>query len=86
MNVIFVDLKLPGKSGHQLLQWIGEQAHLRQIVRIVLTGSENPADLKEAYRRGANAYFKKPLTREQLLGPGRNLYTLLRGKAEMQST
>jgi|SRR5436190_1718419 len=75
--VIFIDLKLPGKSGHDILAWMGQQEALRGIVRIVVTGSDNPADLKRAYELGTNAYMRKPLTVEQLTGPGKNLRAFL---------
>src|SRR5258706_11691533 len=87
-SVIFIDLWLPGKPGHELLRWMANQADLKQIVRVVLTGSDDPTDIKKARELGANAYVRKPLTPEQLTTPGRNLQTLLRGRvsaAEMVS-
>jgi CheY-like chemotaxis protein len=87
--LIFIDLWLPGKSGHELLAWMAEQPALKSIVRVVLTGSENPADIKRARESGANGYICKPLTVEQLTKPGRNLQTLLRRpvtRAEVAST
>src|SRR5262245_16434115 len=64
--VVFIDLWLPGKSGHELLAWMAQQPALKHIVRVVLTGSENPADAKKARELGANAYVTKPLTVDQL--------------------
>jgi CheY-like chemotaxis protein len=75
--VIFIDLKLPGKSGHYVLEWMAQHESLRGIVRIVLTGSDDPADLKKANELGANAYMRKPLTVEQITGPGKNLQAFL---------
>lgn len=75
--VIFIDLKLPGKSGHDLLRWMRGREALRGIVRVVLTGSDDPADVRKANELGANAYLRKPLTVEQLTGPGKNLRTFL---------
>jgi CheY-like chemotaxis protein len=76
-RVIFLDLNLPGKSGHYVLEWMAGQESLSGIVRVVITGSDEPADLKKAYKLGANSYFRKPLTIEQLTGPGRNLRMVL---------
>jgi CheY-like chemotaxis protein len=78
--VIFIDLWLPRKSGHELLAWMAQQPTLKDIVRVVLTGSENPADIKKARELGANAYVRKPLTVDQLTTPGRNLQNLLRSR------
>jgi len=76
-KVVFLDLKLPGESGHNVLQWMAKQEKLKGIVRVVLTGSDDPSDLKKAYELGANSYFRKPLTAQQLTDPSRNLRMLL---------
>src|SRR5262245_53533281 len=52
-RLVLVDLKLPGKSGHELLRWLKARSELAHIVRVVLTGSEDPKDLKLAYELGA---------------------------------
>jgi response regulator RpfG family c-di-GMP phosphodiesterase len=44
--LIFLDLKLPGKKGLDVLAWLREQEHLRSIVVIILTsfpGTFRPA-------------------------------------------
>jgi CheY-like chemotaxis protein len=78
-RVIFVDLLLPGKSGHDLLSWMKSREELSDVVRAVLTGSLDPADMGRAYELGANCYFQKPLTVEQLTAPARNIRMLLCG-------
>ena len=65
--VVFLDLKLPFKSGHEVLAWIREQKHLRTVVVVVLTSSEHPTDINTSYRLGANSYLVKPPTAEELL-------------------
>jgi CheY-like chemotaxis protein len=64
--VVFLDLKLPFKSGHEVLAWIRQQSGLNDLVVIVLTSSNQRADLQEAYRLGANSYVIKPPTAQQL--------------------
>jgi len=76
-SVVFIDLTLPGRPGHELLQWMSSSEDLRHIPRVVLTGSDDPRDLKRAYESGVNCYLRKPLTFKQLTGPSRNLYALL---------
>src|SRR2546423_581327 len=58
-SLVLLDLKLPLVPGLEVLKWIREQAKLTTPV-IVLTSSENEADIKEAYRLHANAYLVKP--------------------------
>jgi CheY-like chemotaxis protein len=65
--VIFLDLKLPVRLGLDVLSWIRSQPDLGTIVVVVLTSSNEPSDLKEAYQRGANSYVVKPPTAEQLI-------------------
>ena len=65
--VVFLDLKLPMKSGLDVLDWIRKQPQFDNLVVLVLTSSSEPSDLKRAYSLGANSYLVKPPTAEQLL-------------------
>ena len=64
--VVFLDLKLPLLSGHDVLAWIRRQRELESVVVIVLTSSNEPSDLNRCYALGANSYVVKPPTPEQL--------------------
>jgi CheY-like chemotaxis protein len=64
--VIFLDLKLPLKSGLEVLAWIRKQKHLDAMIVIVLTSSNEPGDLKTSYSLGANSYLVKPPSGEKL--------------------
>ena len=64
--VVFLDLKLPFKSGHEVLEWIRAQPQFAKLIVIVLTSSNEPLDLNRAYKNGANSYVVKPPTPEQL--------------------
>jgi CheY-like chemotaxis protein len=66
-TVVFLDLKLPEMMGLDVLAWIRSQAFLDDMVVVVLTSSNEPSDIKEAYARGANSYIVKPPTADQLL-------------------
>jgi CheY-like chemotaxis protein len=65
-SIVFLDLKLPFKTGLQVLEWLRQQPDLAKLIVIVLTSSNEPVDLKRAYRLGANSYVVKPPTTEQL--------------------
>ncbi|MBV9610399.1 MAG: response regulator [Acidobacteria bacterium] len=58
--LILLDLKLPGMTGLQLLQWRRTQKHVRRIPVVVLTMNEDPATINDAYDLGANSYLVKP--------------------------
>jgi CheY-like chemotaxis protein len=64
--VVFLDLKLPLVSGHEVLAWIRQQPELESLVIIVLTSSNEASDLSRSYALGANSYLVKPPTPEQL--------------------
>src|ERR1051325_8386004 len=64
--VVFLDLKLPLISGHDVLAWIRRQAELDNVIVIVLTSSNEASDLNRCYSLGANSYLVKPPTPEQL--------------------
>lgn len=66
-GVVFLDLKLPLMSGHEVLAWIRAQRHLEGLIVVVLTSSDEPSDLRRSYSLGANSYLVKPLTAQQLL-------------------
>jgi CheY-like chemotaxis protein len=60
--LILLDLKLPGMPGLQLLKWIRTRRDLRLIPVVILTASEDDADVKNAYDAGANSYLRKAAT------------------------
>lgn len=65
--MVFLDLKLPLVSGHEVLAWIRAQRHLESMVVVVLTSSDEATDVRRSYSLGANSYLVKPLTARQLL-------------------
>ncbi len=64
--VVFLDLKLPYISGHDVLAWTRRQKELESMVVIVLTSSNEASDLSRCYALGANSYLVKPPTPDQL--------------------
>ncbi len=66
-SLILLDLKLPYKSGLEVLKWIREKPSLETIIVIVMTSSKEDSDVETAYRLGANSYLVKPPTAEKLL-------------------
>jgi CheY-like chemotaxis protein len=58
--LILLDLKMPGMTGLQLLQWMRTNRDVRRIPVVVLTGDDSPATVSAAYELGANSYLVKP--------------------------
>lgn len=65
-DLILLDLDLPGKSGHQLLEEIKEHPVLRRIPVVILSSSEAEEDIVDSYDRYANAYVTKPVDLEAI--------------------
>lgn len=65
-GVVLLDLKLPRKSGHEVLEWIRSHATLRRLPVVILTSSRESIDLDRAYDLGANSYLVKPVEFDSL--------------------
>ena len=65
--VVLLDLKLPRRSGLEVLAWIKGHAMLRRVPVIVLTSSQDADDLRSAYDVGVNSYLVKPARPDALL-------------------
>ena len=63
--LVLLDLKLPRVMGLDVLKWIREQPEVATIV-VILTSSQEQADIATAYRLGANGYLVKPHDLSQL--------------------
>jgi len=61
-NLVFLDLKLPYKSGFEVLEWIRTQPSMDSMSVVVLTSSSEEKDIKESYRLGAKSFLVKPPT------------------------
>ncbi|MGH9517633.1 MAG: response regulator [Terriglobales bacterium] len=65
--IVVLDLKLPRRSGFEVLQWLRRQSSgLNRMPVIVLTSSRHGTDINRAYDLGANSYLVKPNTASQL--------------------
>lgn len=70
---MLLDLKMPRRSGLEVLSWAKERAGLRRIPIVVLTSSKNDADVNRAYELGANSYLVKPVSFEGLIELAKSL-------------
>lgn len=66
-KLLLLDLKLPRRSGLEVLDWIRKHARMHQLPVIVLTSSSEMSDINQAYNLGANSYLCKPTAFEDLL-------------------
>jgi CheY-like chemotaxis protein len=59
-DVIFVDLKLPGISGFDLLRLVKEHPEFRKTFIVVLSATGDLMSVQAAYSLGANSFLIKP--------------------------
>lgn len=59
-DLIFLDLHLPRKSGLEVLAEIKADPTLKMTPVVVVSGSANPKEIREAYALHASCYVRKP--------------------------
>lgn len=65
--LVLLDLKMPRRSGFEVLEWIRASDALRLLPVVVLTSSRESSDVQRAYELGANSYLVKPGAPDDLL-------------------
>jgi CheY-like chemotaxis protein len=66
-DLLLLDLKMPKKNGFDVLDWLGQQEAFKTIPVAVFSSSQDAADLKAAYEKGADWFLMKPVTFEDLI-------------------
>jgi len=65
--LLLLDLKLPSKSGLEVLKWIRSTPSCCTLPVIMLTSSNQNSDIHRAYILGANSYLIKPGKPDELV-------------------
>jgi len=58
---VLLDLKLPGISGLDVLRQVRKADDTRRIPIVILTTSDDEADIVTGYNLGVNSYIRKPV-------------------------
>ena len=81
-DLVLLDLKMPGRSGHEVLQTIKGDDELRKIPVAVLTSSDRDEDVAQSYGLGGNHFITKPENPAEL---EQRLRSLLKNLDELSS-
>ncbi len=73
VDLILLDVKLPGMSGLEMLERMRTEEGLPQLPVIVISGHATVHDAVTAIKLGASDFFEKPLNRERVLVSVRNV-------------
>lgn len=66
-DLILLDINLPLKSGHEVLQILKKDPIVKHIPVIMLSTSSSEKDIKTAYAYYANCYITKPVDVNQFM-------------------
>ena len=81
-DLILLDLKMPGRSGHEVLEVIKGDDEFRRIPVAILTSSDRDEDMSESYGLGGNHFITKPENPVEL---EQRLRSLLKNVEELSS-
>ena len=65
-SVIISDVKMPRRNGLEVIEWVRQHPTCSVTPIVMLSGSKIQQDVLSAYKLGANSYFTKPSTLDEL--------------------
>ena len=68
VDLVLLDVKLPGMSGLEMLERVRNDEGLRELPVIVISGHATVHDAVTAIKLGASDFFEKPLNRDPRAG------------------
>lgn len=72
-DLVLLDLNLPKRSGHEVLEDIRKDPDLTSLPVVVLTTSAAEQDILKTYQKHANCYITKPVNLEQFVAVIRSI-------------
>ncbi len=66
-DLVLLDVNLPKKNGHEVLEYIKSKENLKQLPVIMLTTSSSEKDILRAYKNHANCFITKPVDVDNFL-------------------
>ncbi len=72
-DLVLLDLNMPRKNGREVLAELRQDSRVSRIPVVVLTTSEQEADILRSYDLGCNSYIQKPVEIDQFIASVRKL-------------
>ena len=76
-GLILLDIKMPKLDGYAVLEHVKQDPGLKLIPVLMLTSTDDQAEVNRAYAMGANGYVVKPVKYEEFQNRIRSLGLLL---------
>jgi len=67
-DMLLLDVNLPKRNGHEVLQFIKGNENLKHIPVIIHTTSSSPKDVNMAYSNYVNCFITKPIDVSEFMG------------------
>lgn len=67
VSLVLLDIRLPKQDGLELLIGLRKDPRFRELPVVVFSSSQDPKDVYQAYRLGANSYVSKPADFEEFV-------------------
>jgi CheY-like chemotaxis protein len=71
--LVLLDLNLPDMTGVDILQQVKTNEHLKRVPVVVLTTTDDAAEIQRCYDLGCNVYITKPVNYENFANAIRQL-------------
>ncbi len=85
VDLVLLDLKLPGMDGHGCLERLRAEETTRDVPVIVMSGHASVNDAVRAIKLGARDFIEKPLLRERVLVSVRNALDAARARRALDA-
>ncbi|MCM5528398.1 response regulator [Parasegetibacter sp. NRK P23] len=74
-DLVVLDIRMPGKNGYEVTQFIRKERH-SMIPVLALTADQSVSEKRRCLEAGMNGYLSKPVSKEALLEEIRRLTAL----------
>lgn len=71
--LVLLDLRMPKKSGWEVLREVKSDPLLRRVPVVVLTSSDSEEDIARAYDLGCNSFIRKPMAMDDCVALARTI-------------
>jgi DNA-binding NarL/FixJ family response regulator len=75
-DILFLDINMPRKDGLDCLLEIRAQRHFSRLPIIIFSSSKEPRYIDASYGYGANLYYSKPTSFQELIAGLSNLFKM----------